>query len=193
MTMSDALQFLDQLFGLSEPVTSLNLYQVVMRAVLIYLAGYVILRVGSNRFVGRSTPFDIILGFVFGSTLSRAINSNSPLFNTIIAAMVLVFLHWLFVSAAYYSKTLNRVLNGKPTVLIKDGEPQKRNLRRRRVTRALLEENMRLDAKVDDLHKIRNAYIERSGMMSMLPNSGEPKVIEVRVEEGVQTVRIEIG
>jgi len=193
MTMSGALQFLNQLFGLSEPVTSLNLYQVIMRAVLIYLAGYLILRVGSNRFVGRNTPYDIILGFIFGSTLSRAINSNSPLFVTIIAAVVLVFLHWLFVSAAYYSKIVNRVLNGKARVLIKDGVPQQRNLRRSKVSQALLEENMRLEAGVDALDQIGEAYMERSGKMSILPKPGQLKVLEVRVEEGVQTVRIEIS
>jgi uncharacterized membrane protein YcaP (DUF421 family) len=88
---------------------------------LIYIAGYAMLRIGDNRFVGRNTPFDIVLGFIFGTTLSRAINGAAPFFDTVAAAIKLVSLDWLFATLAYHSDRINMLLNGRAIPLIKKG------------------------------------------------------------------------
>jgi hypothetical protein len=35
--------------------------------------------------------------------------------------------------------------------------------------------------------------MERNGSISVLPQKSEPRIVEVAVKDGVQTVRIEIG
>ncbi len=191
--MSDLIHLIDQILGISEGISSLSPMQVAVRAVLIYALGYAILRIGENRFVGRSTPFDIILGFIFGTTLSRAINGTAPFLDTMAAAIVLVSLHWFFVTLAYHSGKINLFLNGRAIPLIKKGVRQERNLRRKRIDTSLLEEKMRIEAGLEDLGRVRDAYLERSGMISIIPQSKQPKVIEVKVEDGVQTVRIQLS
>jgi len=39
---------------------------------------------------------------------------------------------------------------------------------------------------------VKLAYLERNGGISVIPRKPEPRVLEVAVEEGVQTVRIEV-
>ena len=46
---------------------------------------------------------------------------------------------------------------------------------------------------VSDLKQVREAHLERSGQLSVIKAKSEPKVVEVKVAEGVQTVRIEIA
>ena len=50
--------------------------QMVARAILVYAAMLVIVRLGERRFLGKSTPFDFILGIMLGSVGSRAITDD---------------------------------------------------------------------------------------------------------------------
>ena len=72
-------------------VKELNLWQMGLRAAVIYIAGWIMVRVaGDRRFIGKHAAFDVILSIIFGSTLSRTINGSAPFFPTIGAGFVLV-------------------------------------------------------------------------------------------------------
>ena len=49
---------------------------------------------------------------------------------------------------------------------------------------------VRSQGNLGDLKKVKEARLERSGDISIIKASGEPKVVEVKVEDGVQTVRV---
>jgi hypothetical protein len=51
-------------FGLN--LESLTVWQIVARAVVIYLAGVLLVRVGDRRFLGKSAAFDVIFGVILG-------------------------------------------------------------------------------------------------------------------------------
>jgi uncharacterized membrane protein YcaP (DUF421 family) len=65
-------------------------------------------------------------------------------------------------------------------------------MRRQRLSEGDLDEALRLNGRVEDRRKVKEARFERNGRVSVVQRA-EPKVVEVRVEDGVQTVRIEIG
>ena len=194
--LTDLLAFLTDLLGVSTPPQSLTALQIIMRALLIYLAGFAMLRFGEHRFLGKNTAFDIILGFIFGSLLSRAINGAEPLGGTLLAGLVLLTLHWLFATASLYSGRLHKLITGCPIPLIKDGQVQRQGLRRSRITEAMLRENLRIQSHLTDPAQVQEAHYEPSGSVSVIPkhndgsNPRTPHVVEVHVEEGVQTVRV---
>lgn len=189
---------MDELFHwLTEPHPGPQPFSVLemsLRAVGIYLAGWALLRIGGNRFLGRETAFDIVLGFVLGSTLSRAINGSAPLLLTLAASAVLIALHHLLAWASWRSHGLGVFFKGKAQTLIRDGRIVREVARKHRVSEGDLEEALRLNGSVDDPSQVKEARFERNGDISVLKKEkGEPRVVEVRVQEGVQTVRIEIG
>ena len=49
-----------------------------------------------------------------------------------------------------------------------------------------------LDSMPDPV-KVQLSYLERSGKISVVPGRDEPRVVVVPVEDGVQTIRVEIG
>lgn len=53
-----------------------------------------------------------------------------------------------------------------------------------------LEEALRIESHVTEPEKVKLAYLERNGGISVIPHKPEPRVIDVSVEDGVQTVRI---
>lgn len=183
-----------QAFGIGEDPRSLDLIQLSLRAVAVYLAGWFILRVGGNRFLGRETAFDIVLAFVLGSTLSRAINGSGPLHWTILGCALLVALHHLLAWVTFRSHRLGVLLKGQPEPLVRDGRVLPDSLRKHRLSKGDLEEALRLHASVKELDQIEEARYERNGDISFVKKrQDEPRVVEVKVENGVQTVRIEIG
>jgi uncharacterized membrane protein YcaP (DUF421 family) len=179
-------------FGVGTDPKSFTVAQVCLRALIIYLGGLALLRIGDNRFVGKSTAFDIILGFILGSILSRGVNGSAALLPTLAAAAFLIFLHWLLAWTAFRSHRFSTLIKGKPETIVRDGEIVWDSMRRKVLSRGDLEETLRLHGKLDDLGRVREARFEPSGNISILEKPKEPRIVEIRVQEGVQTVRLEI-
>jgi uncharacterized membrane protein YcaP (DUF421 family) len=55
-----------------------------------------------------------------------------------------------------------------------------------------LEQAIRLRAGETELSRIRLAYMERNGSISVITAEREPAVLDIRVEDGVQTVRVRL-
>lgn len=171
-----------------------GILEMCLRAVGIYLAGWALLRIGGNRFLGRETAFDIVLGFVLGSTLSRAINGSAPLLVTLIASALLVWLHHLLAWLTWRSHAIGVFLKGRAQTLIRDGRIVPEGLRKHRISEGDLDEALRLNGSLDDPGQVKEARFERNGDISVIKReTREPRVLEVRVQDGVQTVRIEIA
>ena len=172
---------------------SFSIALMCLRAVGVYAAGWLMLRVGGNRFLGRRSAFDVVLAFVLGSTLSRAINGSAPLLLTLAAATLLVILHHLLSWISWRSHRWGVLLKGKPQTIIRDGKPLDDALRQHRISAGDLAEALRLNAHLTDASQVQEARFERNGGISVVEKKKEPCILEVRVEEGVQTVRIEIA
>lgn len=102
-------ELLRSIFGpapLHEGITALHM---AGRAVIAYAGGLVLVRLGKNRLLGRTTAFDIILAFLLGSLLSRAINGGAPMVGSLAAAAVLVALHWGVALLTFHSERLDRL------------------------------------------------------------------------------------
>lgn len=60
------------------------------------------------------------------------------------------------------------------------------------VTRKELNQAIHVEGSEPDPSCIRRAYLERDGSISVVPRSEEPRILEVSVENGVQTIRIKL-
>ena len=65
------------------------------RAVLIFIYGFLLIRLAGRRIFARWSALDTVVAIIAGSNLSRAITGPVPLFGTMAATAVLVALHWL--------------------------------------------------------------------------------------------------
>ena len=60
-------------------------------------------------------------------------------------------------------------MKGRSFILVRDGELKKQTMQRQQVSLQDLEEDMRLSAEIDDLHKVKIARLEVSGDVSFIP------------------------
>ncbi len=187
--MQEIWQMVESALGLG--AESLNALQMALRALIVYVAALAMVRLGEKRFLGKHTAFDMILAIVLGSVVSRAVTGQSPFFPTLAVGFVLVGIHWAFARLAFRSDRFGTLVKGRARVLVEDGEIRWEAMKKSNLSRQDLLESLRTQMQIEDPAKVQIARLERSGEISALPREGEPQVVEVTVEEGVQTVRVE--
>ncbi|HYN87220.1 MAG TPA: YetF domain-containing protein [Ardenticatenaceae bacterium] len=190
--MLEIWDVLEQSLALGSEGKDLNLMQMSLRALVIYLVTLILVRLGDKRFLGKLTAFDVILGIILGSVMSRAINGSAAFVPTLGAGLVLVVLHWGFAKVAFSSDRFGNLIKGHTQELVRDGKIQWDQMRNSAITEDDLREHLRVRGKLSDPGKVKAAYLERSGTISVIPAESEPRVIEVAVRDGVQVVRLEL-
>jgi uncharacterized membrane protein YcaP (DUF421 family) len=166
--MNTFLELLQPLLGLSTAPKDLTFLQVSTRAVVVFIAALTMVRLSSKRSLAEKTAFDAVLVVIIGSMLARVINGSEAFFPTLGTGFVLVLLHRLLGLAAYYSHAFGFLVKGTPVVLVQNGRLERKNMFWNHISNHDLEEDMRLDAKTDDLSKIKTARLERSGDISFI-------------------------
>jgi len=166
--MNTFSELLQTLLGISTEAKELTFLQVSVRGVIVFIATLVMVRLSSKRSLAEKTAFDAVLVVIIGSMLSRAINGSAAFLPTLGSGFVLVLLHRLFGFTAFYSHAFGIVLKGKPAVLVQNGRLQHKNMLWNHISEHDLQEDMRLEAKTEDLSKIRTARVERSGDISFI-------------------------
>jgi uncharacterized membrane protein YcaP (DUF421 family) len=158
----------ETLLGLSVEPKDLTFVQISLRGIIVFLATLAMIRLGHKRSLSHKTPFDAVLLVILASVLSRAINGSAAFFATIGGGLVLVLLHRAFAHLAYYSHGFGILVKGKPDTIVRDGQCDFQMMRRNHISTHDLEEDMRLDAHIDDLSRVRLARVERSGDISFI-------------------------
>lgn len=165
--MEQAWAAFSRALGLELEGKDLTALHMALRAALVFIVSIGMLKVGDKRFMGKSTAFDVFLGIVFGSTVSRAITGNAPFFPTLTAGLVLVLLHWLFAAVAFRSHGFGLLIKGRSRVLVRDGEILWDAMRKSHVTTHDLEEALRSEGEEPDVRGVREAQLERNGDISI--------------------------
>lgn len=178
--------------GIGVHPLQLSAGEVTLRTALVYVFGLVAVRLADKRVLGKNTAFDVVVGIVLGSVLSRAINGTAPLFPTMAGVVVLLSLHWLLAYASSLSHPLSVLLKGDARPLVRDGQILWEEMRRNHISIGDLTEMLRLRGRLTKAEEVAVACLERNGEISAIPRRGETRVVDVGVRGDVQTIRIEV-
>ncbi len=165
--MSHVVKILYSLFGVEVEAQHLTIYQVLLRAVVVFFAALVIVRVADKRFFAKKTAFDLILGFILASMLARAINGSEQLVPTISAGFVLALLHRLLGFLACRSKRFGALIKGSAQTLVEAGSLNEVEMKRHHIAEDDLVEELRLNG-VESPEDAKLAVLERSGEISVV-------------------------
>ena len=170
----------------------LGALQMGARALVVYVVALAIVRLGKKRFMGRATAFDVIVGIVLGSIASRAITGNAPMVPAMTAAAVVMALHWGFSALAVRWALFGRVIKGRSRLLVKEGRVDEDALCEAHMTARDLLVAVR-EQGASEVSMVSEARLERDGTVSVIPKAAEPRIVDIKVELGVQTVRLELA
>lgn len=164
------LDLVNEALGLD--AESLGVVQMALRALIVYFVALAFVRIGDKRFLGKNTAFDIVIGIMFGSVMSRAITTATEFLPVIVAGGVLVALHFVVALVTFRSDGIGTLVKGQERTLVRDGEIQWDAMATAHVTRRDLEGALRSEGKVEDVADVRLAMLERSGDISVIPREG---------------------
>ena len=158
---------MDWVLGLDIDVRDLSIWQMGLRAAVVYLVALIMVRVaGERRFIGKYAAFDVILSIIFGSTLSRAINGTSAFWETIFAGCVLVSMHWLISAIAFHFTQLENKIKGRSRILIENGQLCHKTMQFCHLTKEDLASTLRIKCQIERLEQVERACLERNGEIS---------------------------
>jgi uncharacterized membrane protein YcaP (DUF421 family) len=140
----------------------------VLRATFVFFLILAVTRAVGRRELSQMEPFDLILLVVIGDLVQQGVTQSD--YSLTGATTVIATLAVLTVATAYASfriRALRPVLEGRPIVLVADGEIIDRNLRRQRMTRDELRAEARQEG-IGTLADVRFAILETNGKISFL-------------------------
>ena len=76
--MDEAASLVAAALGLGQEAKEMTVAQMALRAAVVYVVTVAFVRLAKKRFMGRATAFDVILGILLGSIVSRAVTGNAP-------------------------------------------------------------------------------------------------------------------
>lgn len=142
-------------------------WQMCLRAAIIFVWALVIYRVLPRRAFGSNATLDIVVVVIMGSTLSRALTGNAPLLAALAATTTLAGLYSAMSLLSWRFDPLSRLVKGRPVLLIRDGEVDRKALRQAQLGERDLAENLRLEG-VRNFSEVAEAYLERNGELSVI-------------------------
>ena len=155
------------MFGVKDHLTTA---QEAARAVLIFVYGFILLRLIGPRLFGRWSAVDYVITIMVGSALARAMTGSAPLVGTMVAAAVMAVLHLILAYGVAHSPTLARVLEGKEVTLIQAGAIDHRARKRELISEADLREGLRQEGIDGEAHagNVKAMVLEPSGKLSVV-------------------------
>jgi uncharacterized membrane protein YcaP (DUF421 family) len=160
------MDLLDQMIGSSSD--EITWWQMACRSVLVFLYTLLLLRLGGRRIFGKFTSFDIVLGIILGSIMSRTLTGNSEFFPTLIAATTLVGLHWLLAALAARNRLIARAIKGTEILIVENGNLCWSAMNKNQLTERDVSEAVRIKGGVADISQVKAAYLECGGDVSVV-------------------------
>jgi uncharacterized membrane protein YcaP (DUF421 family) len=160
---------MERAFGLQLRAGELAFSHMAWRGLVVFVFAVVLARVADRRFLGHNAGYDIMLGVILGSVLSRGINGDAAFFPTLGVSALLILLHHLLCTAAFRWHGFSRLVKGRPRVLIADGQANHAELRRCKITNGEIDENLRLSGKLTKVSEVKEARLEQNGRISVIP------------------------
>ncbi len=143
-----------------------------LRAVGIYVLVMVLVRVSGKRAVGQFTPFDLVLLILIGNAVQNGLNGgDNSLTGAAILATCLIGLNYAVAYLTSRSVAAEKIVEGVPVVLARDGKVFPAMLRRELVSHRDFEEALRNNG-VRHLAEVDLAMLETDGRISVVRKAG---------------------
>ena len=154
---------------------SIPLWQLPVRAVLVYVAVLLMIRVSGKRTIGEFSPFDVVVLLLIAEAAQGSmIGSDTSLQGGLIVMAVLIALNYLVAFVCTRSRRMELLLQGGPVVLIRDGKLDQAMLRRHNIPEGDVDEAMR-SSQIASRDDVQLAVLEPDGGISFFERKASSK------------------
>jgi uncharacterized membrane protein YcaP (DUF421 family) len=146
---------------------SVGVEELIVRAILVYVFLFVLLRLLGKRHVGELAAFDLVVLLILSEGVQNAlVGEDKSVTGAIVTTTTLVGLSAIAGYLSWRVKGAERLLEGTPRVLVRNGHVCHDVLAKEHITRAELIEALRREG-CTALTKVRYAVLEVDGTISV--------------------------
>ena len=138
-----------------------------LRASLVYFFLLLVVRVLGKREIGNTSAFDLIVALILGEVVDEIIYGDVTILQGMIAIVVVAIWHLVNSWASFKSEFIDKLTAAPPTVMVKSGEIQRKNLAMERLNEDELFSELRMVG-VDNVKEVKQATLEPNGTISVL-------------------------
>src|SRR2546423_642471 len=144
---------------------------IVLRGIVVFVFLHVLMRIVGRRELSSLEPFDIILLVILGDAVQQGLTQDDySVTGAVLAVGTIAILQVATSWLNFRFPKFRSVLDGEPLVVLQDGKPIEKNLKRERVTLDDLAEEARKQ-NIASFGDVAWAVMETSGEISFIKKS----------------------
>lgn len=160
----------------------------LLRTIILYILIIGGIRLMGKRQVGELEPSELVLSLIIADLASVPMQDYGiPLLTGVIPILTLLSVTMILSVLTVKSVRFRAILCGKPSIIIRDGQMDQREMARNRLTVDELLEELRGKGYTDPA-MIKYAILETNGLLSVLPYANQKpptaRQLKVSVQEG---------
>ncbi|MFA7467179.1 MAG: DUF421 domain-containing protein [Desulfotomaculaceae bacterium] len=144
---------------------------VIIRTLILYVAVLVVMRIMGKREIGQLQPMELVVALMIADLAAIPMqNTGIPLLSGLIPIIVLMAAQVTLALVSMKSPKVRDIVDGRPSVVVKNGLIMESELRRLRYSINDLLEQLR-GKNFPNLADVEFAILETNGQLSVIPKS----------------------
>src|SRR5688572_23528589 len=140
------------------------------RAAAVYVLMLIVIRALGKRTVGNFSAFDLIVALMLGEVVDEIIYGDVLFSQGAVAIVAIAALAYADSWLAYFDHGMEAILEGKPTIIVRDGRFDRAGMRSERMSEKDVMSHLR-QAGVHDMREVHLAIVEMDGAVSIMKRS----------------------
>lgn len=139
-----------------------------IRSIIIYIIVIIVFRLMGKRQIGQMQPFELVLTLIVADLATIPMGeSDIPMLHGLISLLTLVVAHYILTVITKHSETLNKVISGKPFIVVNPNGVDYENLKKLNLSLDDVFESIR-GCGYFSLDEVQYAIVETNGIVNVL-------------------------
>ena len=160
------------------------------RAVAVYILMLVVIRALGKRTVGNFSAFDLLVALMLGEVVDEIIYGDVRFLQGTVAIVAIAALAYTDSWLSTFTR-LQGLLEGTPTIVVRDGEFDRRGMRQERMHESDVLGHLRAEG-IHDMREVRLAIVEDDGAVSVIKHSWAQEAQKADVLKEAREARLAV-
>ncbi len=157
-------------------------WELLIRTVFLYIFILIVFRLMGKREVGELSIMDLVVFVLIAECVAFAIEGvDKPIFESILPIIILLAIQYLNSLLTLKSKKLRDVIDGDPSIIIRDGVINQEEMKKQRYNLDDLFQQMR-EERIPSIQNVAYAFLEPSGKLSIFLKNEDPLILPLIVD-----------
>ncbi|GKV65741.1 MULTISPECIES: DUF421 domain-containing protein [Sporosarcina] len=169
-----------------------ELWIIGFRTIFLYIFLLITLRLMGKREVGEMGVIDIVVFIIMAEVAAMIVESpEKPIIEGVLPILLLLVIQYISSLISLKNKKFRDIVDGNPTLIIKDGQIQQDEMRKQRYNLDDLFQQLR-ENQVGSIHNVTFAYLEPSGNLSVFTKDGDLPIVGLILDGEIQSEHLRL-